>query len=442
MKLRVGEPAPPPGPHEAIAPRRGATVTRAAFSRELASAKASEATGQPTFSRRSTGTAPQPPGRVEEVVGAEQASSKRTPGLVRQLRGQPTANDDAGTSSGAKADVAERKHAEVARGPGSSLDAEAVSAFEVVEPRQAPLTHGVGPSNHVEGFTHEVATRDDDSLSSPSPALEEASSQAAQAEARPSAPAHPQLPRQAPPAASASPASPMVTRSIGTAAMDLKGGAASSESAGGAKTLDLLAPPAVHAQDSKRAAAPTRNTDRSSGDSRGEREPARDDRLTAAAPVAPAPSAPPAPAPELRSRPAEPVGAAAPPPLPNVAPALLEDPSLRVVVLPNIARVHVETSDGGSLSLQVKVHDGVTDIRAAGSAALLVDARQAELRLALAHEGLKMGTFDLTQSDSGSRHHQPHAPAEPPAPPRRAAPPPSPSTAPLLRADGRLSVKA
>lgn len=437
MKLRVGEPAAAPGPREAIAPTRGATVTRAAFSRELASAKASEATGsagQPTFSRRSTDTAPQPPGRVEEAVGAEQASSKRTPGRVRQLRGQPTANDDAATSSGAKADVAERKHAEVARGPGSSLDAEAVPAFEVVD--------GAGPSNHAEGFTHEVATRDDDSLSSPSQALEEASSQAAQAEARPSAPAHPQLPRQAPPATSASPASPMVTRSIGTAAMDLKGGAASGESAGGAKTLDLLAPPTVHAQDSKRVAAPTRNTDRSSGDSRGEREPARDDRLTAAAPVAPAPSAPPAPAPELRSRPAEPVGAAAPPPLPNVAPALLEDPSLRVVVLPNIARVHVETSDGGSLSLQVKVHDGVTDIRAGGSAALLVDARQAELRLALAHEGLKMGTFDLAQSDSGSRHHQPHAPAEPPAPPRRAAPPPSPSTAPLLRADGRLSVKA
>jgi hypothetical protein len=126
------------------------------------------------------------------------------------------------------------------------------------------------------------------------------------------------------------------------------------------------------------------------------------------------------------------------PPVPSMTPAMLEDPSLRVVVLPSIARVNVDTGDQGSLSLQVKVQDGVTDIRATGPAASLIEARQGELRVALANEGLALGHFDLGQSDSGGRRERFETPEERERLPRRAPP----RTATTTRGDGRLSVKA
>ena len=111
-------------------------------------------------------------------------------------------------------------------------------------------------------------------------------------------------------------------------------------------------------------------------------------------------------------------------------------------MLPNVARLNVETQDSGTLSLQVKVHDGVTDIRAAGPAASLVEARQGELRLALAHEGLALGHFDLTQSDhqgASQQRFEPHDEREPL--PRRTHVRPESSSS-TTRAEGRLSVKA
>lgn len=170
-------------------------------------------------------------------------------------------------------------------------------------------------------------------------------------------------------------------------------------------------------------------------------EPERDEKSVLPLPTSPAPLQPTElPAPQ---RVAEASAPQQPNPLPNVAPAYLDDPSLRVVVLPNIARVSVETQDSGTLSLQVKVHDGVTDIRAAGPAASLVEARQGELRLALAHEGLALGHFDLTQSDhQGAPQHrfEPHDEREPS--PRRTHVRHESSSSTTTRAEGRLSVKA
>lgn len=170
-------------------------------------------------------------------------------------------------------------------------------------------------------------------------------------------------------------------------------------------------------------------------------EPDRDDKTVGPLPTQPAPlqqtELPPPP------RAVEPSTVQPPNPLPNVAPAYLDDPTLRVVVLPNIARLNVETQDSGTLSLQVKVHDGVTDIRAAGPAASLVEARQGELRLALAHEGLALGHFDLTQSDhQGAPQHrfEPHDEREPL--PRRTHVRAETSSSSTTRAEGRLSVKA
>ena len=119
---------------------------------------------------------------------------------------------------------------------------------------------------------------------------------------------------------------------------------------------------------------------------------------------------------------------------------MLEDPSLRVVVLPNLARVNVETADQGSLSLQVRVQDGVTDIRATGPAAPMVEARQSELRVALANEGLSLGRFEFGQSDSNNRRERFETPDDRDTLPRRA--PARAATSQTLRADGRLSVKA
>lgn len=169
-------------------------------------------------------------------------------------------------------------------------------------------------------------------------------------------------------------------------------------------------------------------------------EPERDDKTVTPLPTQPAPLQPTDLPPPQRV--AEASAPQQPNPLPNVAPAYLDDPSLRVVVLPNIARLSVETQDSGTLSLQVKVHDGVTDIRAAGPAASLVEARQGELRLALAHEGLALGHFDLTQSDhqgAPQHHFEPHDERE--ALPHRAHVR-SESSSSTTRAEGRLSVKA
>lgn len=170
-------------------------------------------------------------------------------------------------------------------------------------------------------------------------------------------------------------------------------------------------------------------------------EPEREDKTLPPLPAQPAPIQP-NDAPALQ-RVAEPSTPQPPNPLPNVSPAYLDDPTLRVVVLPNVARLNVETEGSGTLSLQVKVHDGVTDIRAAGPAASLVEARQGELRLALAHEGLALGHFDLTQSDhQGAPQHrfEPHDEREPS--PRRTHVRPESSSSTTTRAEGRLSVKA
>jgi hypothetical protein len=122
--------------------------------------------------------------------------------------------------------------------------------------------------------------------------------------------------------------------------------------------------------------------------------------------------------------------------LTQVPPVAFEDPSLRVVVLPNIARLNVETQDGSSLSLQVRVHDGVTDIRAQGAAAHLIEAHAPDLRMALAREGLALGHFDSGHSE---RHRQSEVEHPFERTPRRSHPRPPPRASHF---DGRLSVKA
>ncbi|MDP1920110.1 MAG: hypothetical protein Q8L14_27945 [Myxococcales bacterium] len=213
----------------------------------------------------------------------------------------------------------------------------------------------------------------------------------------------------------------MVTQGIGTAPQDLKGAQHK------APTLLELAGQRA-APSSRQGVAPALPKKPE------ERDTARDDRPTLAAPILNTMQT-------TVSRPTEPTAVAPPPPVPFVAPAHLDDPSLRVVVLPNIARMNVETKEG-SLSLQVRVHDGVTDVRASGAGAMLVDGRQGELRLALAHEGLKLGHLELAQSDAGSSRHQRREAPEERATPTARRPTLRQQLTTTLRADGRLSVKA
>lgn len=125
-------------------------------------------------------------------------------------------------------------------------------------------------------------------------------------------------------------------------------------------------------------------------------------------------------------------------PLAPEAPLMLDDASLRAVLLPTVARVSLETPDAGRLNVQLKVQDGVTEVRATGPAAQLLEARQGELRVALAQEGLALGHFDLSQGG--------HQPAERPeleqsAPTaRRSAG--GESTSSTVAEDGRVHVKA
>ena len=124
-------------------------------------------------------------------------------------------------------------------------------------------------------------------------------------------------------------------------------------------------------------------------------------------------------------------------PLAPLAPQMMDDPSLRIVLLPTVARMSMDTGENGRLNLQLKVRDGVTEVQATGPASQLLESRQGELRVALAKEGLALGHFDLTQSGSQQRHERPEL--DPSAPPtaRRATSSQDPATD-----DGRVHVKA
>lgn len=248
-------------------------------------------------------------------------------------------------------------------------------------------------------------------------------------------------------AAKASPPSP-TAEDIGTKRDELKGRPVERPAGAEALATPLLPrPPAILELAAQRAAAPPVEPRRTKAEApalesvmAAGSEPKRDvekkdrDELTALG----RPTAAPAPA-ELAPTTRLEVASAAPP-VPNVTPAMLEDPSLRVVVLPTLARVNVETADQGSLALQVRVQDGVTDIRATGPAASLIESRQGELRVALANEGLALGHFDLGQSDSGGRRERFETPEERDFAPRRS--PLRAVSGSTTRADGRLSVKA
>ncbi len=468
MKLIMSAPASAPEAERANEPGRGTRLDEGTFARELARASAPPRQAEApraapgrvrppdaAFSglkQQPMGLAPHPQAQHDEAMSPGPAAE---PGIEPNASTLETTRRAAGPHAAAPQPSAPRRaHSDL---PGARAS---------TPPRRAPLEPDRAEQAPETGMAGQQSTPLSQngaldpccvlSMKDPSPGQARAAPQGTdrntEAAAEPSreasaSPGQPPLmvplaaqaaaaPRVAPAPAVASSHSHQAPHVIGTATPGLKGTPQKTPT-----LLDVAAdrPQTVAAHHhTVEGKAPSKKTE--------ERESSRDDRAGAAVPLATLQ----APKPEVAlnqaaqgpvARAAESAAVAAPNPLPHVLPAHLEDPSLRVVVLPNIARMNVETQDG-SLSLQVRVHDGVTDVRASGAGAMLVEARQGELRLALAHEGLKLGQFDLTQSDSGSSRHQRHE--QPDDRTTAATPRPTLRQQPTttLRADGRLSVKA
>ncbi len=121
----------------------------------------------------------------------------------------------------------------------------------------------------------------------------------------------------------------------------------------------------------------------------------------------------------------------------------LADPSLRITGGAEVMRMSLQTATSGSLELEVRVHQGTTDVRFDGAAHGLFVERAPELERVLAAEGLALGTY----TTGGERNPD----QEPPQPPdQRTRPPlaanrhaPSVSNSSLAaRHDGRIDVQA
>ncbi|WP_373049434.1 hypothetical protein [Vulgatibacter sp.] len=112
-------------------------------------------------------------------------------------------------------------------------------------------------------------------------------------------------------------------------------------------------------------------------------------------------------------------------------------------------RLHLDTGESGALSVRIEVRDGAADLRAAGPAAHLLATHSGDLRVALAAEGLRLGTLETgsdPRSGSGSGggaapQHERDPPSSGEGPLHREPPaPPPPSSSPARH--GRLHVKA
>ena len=72
--------------------------------------------------------------------------------------------------------------------------------------------------------------------------------------------------------------------------------------------------------------------------------------------------------------------------------------------MPERAVLSIDTGAAGELALHLRVKDGVADVRVAGAAAHTVEMRPAELRAALASEGLTLGSFQSGQPAPEHNH--------------------------------------
>ena len=84
-----------------------------------------------------------------------------------------------------------------------------------------------------------------------------------------------------------------------------------------------------------------------------------------------------------------------------------DDPGLAVAVLAHAAHVSL-ASDGGDLSLHVRVRDGNADVNVSGSMAPMFESKAPEVRTVLAAQGLGLSSFATEQQ--GSQQHSQQRP--------------------------------
>jgi flagellar hook-length control protein FliK len=120
-------------------------------------------------------------------------------------------------------------------------------------------------------------------------------------------------------------------------------------------------------------------------------------------------TAPDAPAPAKTVGPsftsvAEPRPSSAPTASPAPLPAPLPPPPSGVDVsgalLRSSAHLKLEAGALGSVDLHLRIRDGAVHLRVAGEAAHIVETRSAELNRALASEGLKLGSVEVSKEGS------------------------------------------
>ncbi|HXU80420.1 MAG TPA: hypothetical protein VN914_03440, partial [Polyangia bacterium] len=121
-----------------------------------------------------------------------------------------------------------------------------------------------------------------------------------------------------------------------------------------------------------------------------------------------------------------------------------EDAGLSVSVLPQAARVSVESPEG-DLALHLRIKDGNAEVSIGGSLAPMFEQRSAEVQTVLAGEGLSLGRFDLKDNNQHGHQAPRELPGDDAAPARPTTNPARPSEAgeaPVRAVDGRIHVTA
>ncbi len=139
--------------------------------------------------------------------------------------------------------------------------------------------------------------------------------------------------------------------------------------------------------------------------------------------------------PDLRA-----LGLAVVDPLGREARALLDlaadDPSLHASALGKNAHVRLETTKDGDLSLHLTVRDGTVDVRLDGAASRTLDIRPNEVRVALAGEGISLGSFESSGSSSSAAPQVNQSGSDPAGSGGRSSQPGQPEGAPMSSHSG------
>ena len=377
-----------------------------------------------------TAAAPPPFGEAPTPDGPSKAALPPVP-----------TSDEAPTPTRRQATASSARRGAAPFGSPSSLAAQSRASRSAPQPASSiatspdtPAATVSAPKTPLAGPNPEVARDDASPQTSPSPAPEERALRTRAAD-----------PDAAVLAQNAG-TGPFVrsTQLFDTSSKQLKGAPANQTVVSAQHVIDSVATRSKSVLETLRVSTPAESSSLRAGRAPRIEEPERDGKVKAhadePAPPSPVQLSPPSRGPVLGAPLSAPADATprVPAPLEPFISQLVDDPTARISLTSSVARLSLDTGDAGRLSVQLKVSDGVADVKASGPAAPMLDARQNELRVALAHEGLSLGHFDM-----GQNQHRPERPDAPeperPSQPARTARPTTPDP---VANDGRIHVKA